>query len=45
MLGMTILPNGNFNPDEIMPICLPPSTKYKDSNRGNFKKYLNKLIC
>ena len=39
ILGMTILPNGNFNPDEIMPICLPSSKNYEDSKRGTSYVY------
>ena len=39
ILGMSILPNGNFNPDEIMPICLPSSKNYEDSKRGAFYVY------
>ena len=42
MLGMSILPSGNFNPDEIMPICLPPSKKYEDSNRGKIENVKSK---
>ena len=34
VLGMSILPSGNFNSDEIMPICLPSSKNYEDSKRG-----------
>ena len=31
--GMTLMPNGNFSNETVMPICLPSNKHFKDTNR------------
>ena len=33
--GLSVLPDGKFNQNQIMPICLPPSEDFDDENQGN----------
>ena len=32
--GMTVLMNAKFDPETIMPICLPPHEMFRDTNRN-----------
>ena len=33
---MKILPDRKFDPTNVMPICLPPSSKFQDTKRKAF---------
>ena len=43
ILGMTILPEGKFSPHTLMPICLPSSSNFQDTERGKNLQCLLKL--
>ena len=32
--GMSLLQSGKFDEESLMPICLPPTKEFEDTNRG-----------